>query len=144
MTEAPAAQKKGPSKLWLPVVLGAGVIAGIFLSSFVPEPPPFLFWRYAPFELEWYIMFHVVLSTVSIALLVALTAIYIKVYSETGARFALGLSVVLLALLIQALIQYPLFLGLAAPFEPGQGQFLSFADIFTIIAYAIFLYLSLE
>ena len=142
--QAPTVQRKGPTMLWLPVVLGVGILAGIVLSAFVPEPFPRDFWRYTPFELEWYTLFHTVLSTVSVALLIALSAIYLKVYGETGARFALGLSIVLLALLIHALIEYPLFLGLAGPPTLGQGPFLSFADIFTIMAYTVFLYLSLE
>ena len=136
--------RKGPTKVWLPIVLAVGIFLGVLLSFFVPEPPPFGFWRYAPFELEWAIMFHTVLSTVSIALLVALAVIYTRVYAETGARFSLGITIVLLALLVQSLIQYPLFLGLTGPFEPAQDQFLSFADLFTILAYTIFLYLSLE
>jgi heme/copper-type cytochrome/quinol oxidase subunit 4 len=136
--------KKGPSKIWLPIILGVGFVAGVILSFFVPERLPFAFYRYAPFELEWSIMFHVILSTISIALLISLVVIYLNMYSETGARFALGIVIVLFALLVQSFIQYPLFLGLVSQYPPGQGSFLSFADIFTIIAYTIFLYLSLE
>jgi hypothetical protein len=133
---------KGPSKLWLPVILAVSVLLGLILSFFVPVPP--LFWRYAPFELQRALMIHVILSTVSIALLVSLAVIYLKVYSDTGARFALGIVVVLLALLIQSLIEYPLFLGLAVRLGPGEPEYYSYADFFTIIAYTIFLYLSLE
>lgn len=142
MESTPPAAKKGPTKMWLPIVLTVGVLMGTVLSFFVPVPR--WFWRYAPFELQQALMFHVVLSTVSIVLLVSLAIIYLRVYSETGARFALGIVVVLLALLVQSLIQYPLFIGLAGPLDPGQGQFLSYADVFTIAAYTIFLYLSLE
>jgi hypothetical protein len=134
---------KAPSRLWLPFVLAVGILVGIFLSSFVPQSLPF-FWRYAPFGLEPVLRFHVVLSTVSIALLVALIAVYVRVYADTGARFALGIVVVLLALLVQSLLQYPLLLGILGPLEVAQGRFLSFADVFTIVAYAVFLYLSLE
>ncbi len=134
--------KKGPTKLWLPVILLVGVLAGFALSFFVPVPP--WFWRYAPFELQESVMLHVVLSTVGMVLLISLAVVYLKVYAETGARFALGLVLVLIALLIQALIQYPLLLGLVIPLEPGQGLFFSYADVFTIVAYTIFLYLSLE
>lgn len=115
-------------------------MVGVILSFFVPKRLPL----YAPLGLEWSIMFHVILSTISIALLISLVVIYLNVYSETGARFALGIAIVLFALLIQSFIQYPLFLGLVSRYPPGQGSFLSFADIFTIIAYTIFLYLSLE
>ena len=144
MENQPATPKKGPTKLWLPTVLLIGLVLGVLLSSFVPEAPPFGYYQYRPFGLEWDVMIHVVLSTVSIALLVSLAVIYMRVYAETGARFSLGIVVVLIALLIQSLIQYPLFLGLAAPFPIPEERFLSFADIFTIAAYATFLYLSLE
>ncbi len=56
----------------------------------------------------------------------------------------MGLVIILFVLLIQAFLQSPLLLGLVGPYGAGQGQFLSFADIFTIAAYTIFLYLSLE
>jgi hypothetical protein len=140
----PTPPKKGPTKLWLPVVLLIGLVMGVALSSFVPQTSPFGYWEYEPFGLQWVVMTHVVLSTVSIALLISLAVIYIRVFAETGARFALGIVVVLVALLIQSLIQYPLFLGLAVAFPPDQERFFSFADIFTIAAYTTFLYLSLE
>jgi hypothetical protein len=73
-----------------------------------------------------------------------LAVVYLRVYAQTGARFALGITVVLFALLVQALVQYPLLLVLTGPFDEGQGTFLSFGDIFTIAAYTVFLYLSLE
>jgi hypothetical protein len=143
VSESSLRESKAPSKLWLPFVLVTGIFVGVVLSSFVPQPIPF-FWRYAPFGLEPILRFHIVLSTVSIALLVALTAIYVRVCADTGARFALGVVVVLLALLVESLFQYPLLLGISGPLVVAQGGFLSFADVFTIIAYAVFLYLSLE
>ena len=133
---------KGPTKLWLPVVLVVGVLVGLALSYDVP--PPFGYWRFGPDQFRDVLILHTVLSTVSISLIIALSVIYLKVYAETGARFALGITVVLFALLIQALLQYPLLLDLAGPYPEGQGQFLSFADLFTIAAYTVFLYLSLE
>lgn len=143
MPDAPLRENRAPSRLWLPFVLAVGVLVGLALSSLVPQPVPF-FWRYAPFGLEPILRFHIVLSTVSIALLVALTVIYVRVYADNGARFALGIVVVLLALLIQSLFQYPLLLGILGPLVIAQGGFLSFADVFTIVAYAVFLHLSLE
>jgi len=133
---------KGPTKLWLPFVLGIGFVVGWALSYEVPAP--FGYWRFGPDQFRDTVILHTILSTVSIALLIALLVIYLKVYAETGARFALGITVVLFALFVQALFQYPLVLGLAGPFPEGQGQYLSFGDLFTIVAYAVFLYLSLE
>jgi hypothetical protein len=134
---------KGPTKLWLPVVITVGVLVGAVLAFFVPEP--FGCYRFGACEtLEGALMLHTVLSTVSVALLIALIAIYIRIYGTTGARFALGITVVLFALLLQALIQYPPFLMVYGPFGEGQAPFLSSADVFNIVAYTIFLYLSLE
>jgi hypothetical protein len=132
--------KKGPTKLWVPIVLLIGVALGLLASYFAPAP--FVFFRFgSPREA---LTLHILLSTVSIALLVALLIVYIRVFEQTGGRFAMGITLVLLALLLQQLLQYPLFLGLAGPFPLGQGPYLSFADLFTIAAYTIFLYLSLE
>jgi hypothetical protein len=133
---------KGPSKLWLPVVLTVGVLVGAILSYSVPAP--FGYWEFGPDRLYGILVLHTILSTVSIVLLLALAVVYLRVYAQTGARFALGITVVLFALLIQALVQYPLFLILSGPFDEGQGPFLSFGDVFTIAAYTVFLYLSLE
>lgn len=141
---APAVGKKGPTKLWLPVVLVVGVLVGLALSYLVPEP---FFIGPGPGFADRFrdaIVLHMILSTVSISLLVALIVIYLKVYAETGARFALGILVVMLALLMESLFQYPLLLGLYAGYPVTFGPFLSSADLFTIAAYTIFLYLSLE
>jgi hypothetical protein len=142
---APRGEKKGPTKLWLPVVLTVGVLAGLALSYLVPEP--FFIVGVGPGfadRLRDAVVLHMILSTVSIALLVALIAIYLKVFAETGARFALGILIVMLALLMESLFQYPLLLGLYAGYPVDFGPFLSSADLFTIAAYTIFLYLSLE
>ncbi len=144
---APGETKRGPTKLWVPIVLLVGLLVGSLLSYDTPSYiGPFLpgFYLILP---QWFrdqIILHVILSTVSIALLIALAVIYARLYSQTRARFSLGISVVLFALLVESLIQYPLLIGHAAPFEQGQTPYLLYSDVFTIVAYTIFLYLSLE
>jgi hypothetical protein len=140
-SESTARQMKGPGKIWLPIVLTVGVLVGLILSYDVPVPYG---WRFIPPQFQQALILHIVLSTVSVTLLVALAIIYLGIYAQTAARFALGITVVLFALLIQALVQYPLLLGMFAPYGQGEESFLSFADVFTIVAYTIFLYLSLE
>lgn len=137
----PSGRTKGPSKGWVAVVITAGVLLGMILSYFVSVPYG---WRFIPPQFREALILHIVLSTVSISLLVALVIVYIGVYASTGARFALGIIIVVFALLLQSLVQYPLLLGLFFPFAEGQESFLSFADVFTVAAYTIFLYLSLE
>jgi len=133
---------RGPTKLWLPIILTLGLLLGLAASYFTPNP--YSYWRFFPPDFQEVYVLHTVLSTMSIVLLVALTIIYLNVYAQTGARFALGITVVLFALLIQSFFQYPLILSQQAPFPTGQGFFLSYADFFTIAAYTVFLYLSLE
>jgi hypothetical protein len=136
---------KGPTKLWLPVVIVVGVVVGLALSYVVPEP-----FGYRMFGFDFAnrfresLILHMILSTVSIALLFSLIVIYLRVYADTGARFALGILVVMFALLIQSLFQYPLLLGLFGNYPLEFGPLLSSADLFTIAAYSVFLYLSLE
>ena len=133
---------KGPNKLWLPVVLTLGLFLGLAASYLTPNP--YSYWRFFPPNFQEVYVLHTVLSTMSIVLLVALMVIYLNVYAQTMARFSLGITLVLFALLIQSLFQYPLILSQVAPFPTGQGFFLSYADFFTIAAYTVFLYLSLE
>jgi len=130
-----------PALVWVLGVLLAGGIVGelsyLFISGSVPQfpnGPDFAFLQY-----------HSILSTVSIALLFALLVVYGKTYVQTKANFILGLIVVLLALLLQNLLTYPII----HPFidnTPFESMSISspVADVFTIIAYTVFLYLSLE
>jgi hypothetical protein len=50
----------------------------------------------------------------------------------------------LLALLVEALVSYPLLIGYYGPVSLEPGLSSPSADVFTVCAYAVFLYLSLE
>ncbi len=56
-----------------------------------------------PIGPDVFLEFHIILSTVGMALLVALIVVYARTYVQTKANFILGLLVVLFALLLQAL-----------------------------------------
>jgi len=148
LTEPVEARKKGRgNKLLVPAVLLTGILLGALssLASPAPEEPRFEhFPGFFSFNPAPFLQFHVFLTTIQIVLLVSLLTIYVKVYIDTRANFSLGLVIVLFALLLQALFSYPLFLGMVGPVPVGQGEFLFDADIFMIIAYSVFLYLSLE
>lgn len=109
-----------------------------------PGCGPFSIYRFPRFENDPPIQFHIVVTTVSIALLVALVVVYIRMYIETKAYFALGLVVVLLALLVQGLLSYPIVAGFIGNVALGPGLSSEVADVFTVCAYTVFLYLSLE
>jgi hypothetical protein len=135
-------------KLWVVVVLLVGLIAGILVSDLATlpreyRPFPFRDPDIPVFNPDPSIRLHIVLTTVEVAMLVALVLIYIRVYSETKARFALGLVVVLSALFLQTVFSYPLILGTEGVIlVPGTLTWV--ADFLTVSAYTVFLYLSLE
>ncbi|HXW36814.1 MAG TPA: hypothetical protein VEJ36_02780 [Nitrososphaerales archaeon] len=137
-------KKRG--KLWflivLLVALGLGALST--LASVTPEEPPGR--RFPPFQFSArpLLQFHTFLTTMEVVFLVALVTVYVKVYADTRARFSLGLVCVLLALLLNTILSYPLVLILAGPIGLGPGSFLPFADILEVGAYILFLYLSLE
>jgi hypothetical protein len=139
-------KKSMVGKLWVVVVLLAGLVAGVLLSDLATLPDEFRqpFFRGVPvFNPDPAIRLHIVLTTVEVALLVSLVIVYLKVYSETRANFALGLVIVLAALLLQTLFSYPLVLGTGV-FILVPGLLTLLADFLTIGAYSVFLYLSLE
>lgn len=143
---AVAPRKSTAGKLWVLVALLAGLVAGVFLSDLatLPEENRDPFFRQFPvFNPDPMIRLHIILTTVEVALLVSLVIVYLKVYSETHANFALGLEIVLLALFLQTVFSYPLILGTQGVIlVPGTLTML--ADFLTIGAYTVFLYLSLE
>jgi len=141
--------KKAPGigKLWVPIVLFIGTVCGIIsyeIASEYTRFPHFPFRGPGLIGPDIFLEIHIILSTIGIALLVALIVVYARTYMQTRANFILGLLVVLFALLLQSVLTYPVLLEL----EVAQGfaivVFSPVADVFTIIAYTVFLYLSLE
>lgn len=143
------APKKRTSKLWVPLVLLVGMVAGLLLYFWSSMNTEYNFgFQRIPFQPgfgpETFGELHIILSTISVALLLALLVVYGRTYLQTKANFILGLLVVLFALLLQSLTVFPVILGIAEH-QPILPQFSSnIADAFTIVAYTVFLYLSLE
>jgi len=137
------------SKVWVPVILVLAILLGLVLAETIPSPPvcppgyicpPVYFLL---LSVHGALMLHVVLSTIEIVLLVSLVAVYIKVYAETRANFSLGLIIVLSALFIHSFLSYPLVVNDVRSILFGSGLFFPYTDLLTIIAYSVFLYLSL-
>jgi len=140
------AARRFSRNIWVPIVVLIGVLIGSLVDllsrpNFGGPRPPF-----GPVSLGFELVgeFHVILSTVGIALLTALLVVYAKTYAETKGNFALGLLVVLSALLFQAALSYPVTFGFVERVSFRAGFSSPIADLFTITAYAVFLYLSLE
>lgn len=149
----PAQKRSYIQKLWVPIILLIGLFVGELISAaeaasqprgfvFGTEPGGMFYFRPLPPDPTF--GYHVVLTTITVALLISLVVIYTKMYVETKANFALGLVVVLVALLIQATLSYPLVddLFFTQSIEPGIWS--PATDIVAICAYTVFLYLSLE
>jgi hypothetical protein len=140
-------------KLWVPTVLLIGLVIGELISYATTIQPHGFAIGVGPNGMIFYFhQFppdpafgpHVVLTTIEVALLVSLVVIYAKMFIETRANFALGLVVVLVALLLQALLSYPILddLFYTPRIEPGISSPVS--DVIAVCAYTVFLYLSLE
>jgi len=156
-TPEPNQQSKLPeagiriSKIWVPVILVLATLLGVVLADTIPAPPTcpipdqyycspvYAYWL----TLQRALQLHVILSTIEIVLLISLVAVYVKVYAETRANFSLGLIIVLGALTIHSFLSYPLVVNDVEPILGGSLLF-PYADLLTIVAYSVFLYLSLE
>jgi hypothetical protein len=135
------------SKVWVPVILVLAVLLGLVLAETITVPavcppgyPPCSFFL---LSIQRALMLHVILSTIEIVLLVSLVAVYIKVYAETRANFSLGLIIVLGALFVHSVLSFPLVVNEVGQTLFGSGLFFPYTDLLTIIAYSVFLYLSL-
>jgi len=146
--------KHTTSKLWVPIIVIVGVFIGVLASISDSVTEPFIRGGFFPqyqIAFETFQEIHIILSTVGVALLVSLIIVYARTYIKTQANFIFGLLVVLFALLLQSLLTYPFLTDIFSPQTPPRffsqlpPNFSSpFADVFMIIAYAVFLYLSLE
>lgn len=143
------------SLLWVLFILLSGIVVG--LALFLAIAPHIAIVEQTPFgerflpvpgSLVAYLAWHIILSTVNIALLVSLVVVYGRTYSQTRARFALGISIVFVALLLESMLSYPLYQLLIGVnpdvWASSSGSSYTLADIFTVVAYTVFLYLSLE
>lgn len=149
------AEQRGGAGIWVVVTLVVGVVAGILVALYTPHAGAPMgtnmdagmghhemggpgFGLQTPEEID------VILSTVGLALLVALAGVYVRIYVETRAAFSLGLVAVFLALLVETLATWPLVFGLFGHSLLGLGPFLLLADVFKVTAFSVLLYLSLS
>ncbi len=93
-------------------------------------------------DFEIYYTIKAVLASVNALLLIILSSIYWKVYSDTGLEFSLGLVVFSFALLLYALVSNPLLVSVAGFRASGLGPFAMLPDLFTCIASFTLLYIS--
>ena len=143
----PSAEKKTKlsAELWVAIVLAIGIGVGLLIALLTPPGGS------APMPMPGMTGHHmgdedagIVLSTVSVALLVALLVLYSRTYQETKAKFTLGLVFFLSALLLQTLLSSPMLFRMFGHALGMLAPFVLIAELFKVAALAIFLYLSLK
>lgn len=139
--QASESRRKLSPAAWTIIVLAVGLALGALLAVAPrprgPGPGP-------GSAFETLDDLDAILSTVALTFLVALLLVYARTFNDTGARFALGLIVVLAALLFQALLTSPFLFGIFGHRLGGLGPFVLVADAFKAVAFSVFLYLSLQ
>ena len=118
-------------------------------SIFEPRPVPFdkfNFDRYYSFmgDIELFYKVKTVLSSINATLLVFLLVTYIDMYKKLKSEFTIGLIIFSLILLLYALSSNPLLQWLFGYRAFGLGPFAMLPDLFTTLALAVLLYLTMK
>jgi len=103
-------------------------------------PPPYEI----PGDIEFFYTAKTVVSTINVTLSIFLLLIYISIYRKTRSEFTIGLIIFSMVFLMNALASNPLVIW-AFGFRPfGLGPFAMLPDLFTFVALAVLLYLSIK
>ncbi len=94
-------------------------------------------------QIENYITFRIVLSSLNMILYGYILVMYIQLYNETKSNFSMGLMALSSVLLIYSLSSNPLIMGFLHGTEPvWYNVFNSIPDVFASIAAVIMIYLT--
>ena len=95
-------------------------------------------------DMELYYKVKVVLSSINATLLVILLATYVDMYKKIKSEFTIGLILFSLTLLSYALTSNPLLQSIFGFRAFGLGPFAMLPDMFTSLALAVLLYLTMK
>lgn len=135
---------------WVLLTVGIGIIASILVIFLTPPILSIGSGGPAPigpvhhFTFSPYASIGTVLSVISFTLLIALLIVYIRIYWETRASHALGLTLFIAALLVEPALSLPAFFITFGPPIATVGILLLLGHSFMCAALAIFLYVSLQ
>lgn len=119
------------------------------ISIFEPRPLPFnrididAYYSYIG-DLELFYKIRTVLSSINATLLVFLLGTYVDMYKKLKSEFTFGLIVFSLTLLLYALTSNPLLQWLFGYRAFGLGPFAMLPEMFTSIALAMLIYLTMK
>jgi hypothetical protein len=116
-------------------------------TSWFPRPP-FEPRERPPFnirgDIELFYTVETVVSTVNVTLSIFLLFIYVNIYQKTRSEFTIGLIIFSAVLLLHALVSIPLVFRAFGFYAFGLGPFEMLPDLFTFVALAVLLYLSVK
>ncbi|MCJ7613311.1 hypothetical protein MUO71_00895 [Candidatus Bathyarchaeota archaeon] len=95
-------------------------------------------------DMELYYKVKVVISSINATLLVILLATYVDMYKKIKSEFTIGLILFSLTLLSYALTSNPLLQSIFGFRAFGLGPFAMLPDMFTSLALAVLLYLTMK
>ena len=148
-------------KIWLifAILLVVVVLSDYLATQNAPSPPTSIFApRQLPFDrfnfevdrfsymgdIELFYKVKTVLSSINATLLIFLLATYVDIYKKLQSEFTIGLIIFSLILLLYALSSNPLLQWLFGYRAFGLGPFAMLPDLFTTLALAVLLYLTMK
>lgn len=100
--------------------------------------------RDIPGDIEFFYIAETVVSTINVTLLIFLLFTYISIYRKTRSEFTIGLIIFSMVFLLNVLASNPFVIWVFG-FRPfGLGPFALLPDLFTCVALAVLLYLSIK
>lgn len=137
-------------RIWLVLTISIVVVllSAFWATTYLSVPPRF-FSRVrpppiAPADIELYYTLKTVVSTLNVMLLIFLLTIYLQMYISRKSEFTLWLAIISTVLLLNALTSNPLVQWVFGFRAFGLGPFAMLPDIFTLVALAILLYLTMK
>lgn len=140
------------AKIWLiPItVIAVALLVAFWATTIETRAPPFEL-RPFPFDripirgdIQLFYTVRTVVSSVNVTLLIFLLATYISIYRKTQSDFTIGLILFSMILLLYALTSNPLLQFVFGFQAYGLGPFAMLPDMFSAIALAVLLYLTLK
>ena len=148
-------------KIWLifAILLVVVVLSDYLATQNAPSPPTSIFApRQLPFDrfnfevdrfsymgdIELFYKVKTVLSSINATLLIFLLATYVDIYKKLQSEFTIWLIIFSLILLLYALSSNPLLQWLFGYRAFGLGPFAMLPDLFTTLALAVLLYLTMK
>ena len=95
-------------------------------------------------DIELYYTLHTVISSINATLLIFLLVTYLDIYKTLKSEFTIGLIIFSMILLLYALVSNPLMQSIFGFQAIGLGPFAMLPDLFTCLALAVLLYLTMK